>query len=545
MQLEDGHNPDSPLRRKVLLKLSKQAGYEFCDVTSIHGVKQCFGSDKFLPEKVWWVTVFIISLYLCLSQMYSVYRKWERDPIIVSFDQHPQPIYSIPFPAITICPETKVKSSTLNLTETFILVRSRKLDESMDSERVRKLMALLQLCDYQLYDRNENATADEDILQLLRRLAIPSFEVFNACLWRASSFRCLNLFKTTLTEKGFCFTFNMIGNNELLRKEELDSRYAFNSETRESHWDLDTGYRQGGVFPFRVVAGDYNEGLKVMLLAKKVDMDYFCGDKFQGFRVLLHMPNEYPQLSSQFFRIPLNQELIVTVTPRVMSTDNHAMLYSADKRNCYHGTERYLRFFRIYNRRNCEVECLTNITLQLCSCVRFWMPRPVGAPLCGLRDNPCAEKAMSNMIKAEAAKVKGESVENAAFCNCMPSCTHVEYQTQISQADWEWQQGGFFDFDKRQPDDVHQSKMVIYFKESHFIPISRSEINSISDLFASAGGLMGLFMGVSLISLVELLYYCTVRPFTLWKLSRRKRSSVWTSVHSANHCSSKASDGVQ
>lgn len=87
--------------------------------------------------------------------------------------------------------------------------------------------------------------------------------------------------------------------------------------------------------------------------------------------------------------------------------------------------------------------------------------------------------------------------------------------------------------------------MVIYFKESHFIPISRSEINSISDLFASAGGLMGLFMGVSLISLVELLYYCTVRPFTLWKLSRRRRSSVWTSAESANHCSSKESDGVQ
>lgn len=61
MQLEDGHNPNSPLRRKVLLKMSKQAGYEFCDVTSIHGVKQCFGSDKFLPEKYLCSVLFVIS----------------------------------------------------------------------------------------------------------------------------------------------------------------------------------------------------------------------------------------------------------------------------------------------------------------------------------------------------------------------------------------------------------------------------------------------------------------------------------------------------
>lgn len=67
--------------------------------------------------------------------MYYVYEKWERDPIIVSFDEQSSSIYTIPFPAVTICPETKVKASELNISHTFELVRKNQLNESMDEER--------------------------------------------------------------------------------------------------------------------------------------------------------------------------------------------------------------------------------------------------------------------------------------------------------------------------------------------------------------------------------------------------------------------------
>lgn len=55
------------------------------------------------------------------------------------------------------------------------------------------------------------------------------------------------------------------------------------------------------------------------------------------------------------------------------------------------------------------------------------------------------------------------------------------------------------------------SKLFISFKEHHFISLNRSEAYTIADTIASCGGLLGLFMGVSVLSVIELLYYFTLR----------------------------------
>ncbi|XP_055535261.1 pickpocket protein 28-like isoform X2 [Wyeomyia smithii] len=430
-------------RRKFFYQNTKKVAAEFCDASPIHGIRHLAGRDKLLVEKIWWILLFFLSLYFCLTYMYAVIEKWLKDPIIVSFDHQPSSIYSIPFPAVTICPETKVKASELNVSHTFQLVRSGELNESMDAERVRKLLALLQLCEHDLYDRSETVTQDNDMLRLLRKMAIPSFEVFQSCDWKGHPMDCMDLFKTTLTEKGFCYSFNVLANNDLLRKEELDSNYAFNSERRTSQWSLDFGYQSGigsNAFPHRVITGGYHGSLAVTLKVNKSDVDYFCGNSFQGFKGLLHMPNEYPQLMHQFFRIPLNQELIITVVPQVMSIGERAQQYQPEQRQCYNSNERSLRFFKIYTKKNCEIECLTNYTFELCGCVRFSMPRPPGAPICSLRDAPCCRKAQIRKLKLQA---KVEDTEDSYlpkhYCNCLPTCNNIDYHWQVSQAAWDWQ----------------------------------------------------------------------------------------------------------
>ena len=35
------------------------------------------------------------------------YNKWETSPVIVSFSTKQRPVFDIPFPAVTICPEIK------------------------------------------------------------------------------------------------------------------------------------------------------------------------------------------------------------------------------------------------------------------------------------------------------------------------------------------------------------------------------------------------------------------------------------------------------
>jgi len=48
----------------------------------------------------------------------------------------------------------------------------------------------------------------------------------------------------------------------------------------------------------------------------------------------------------------------------------------------------------------------------------------------------------------------------------------------------------------------------MFFKEDHLIPYKRSEMFSQADLLANAGGLFGLFLGISLMSTLKIVNDC-------------------------------------
>lgn len=58
---------------------------------------------------------------------------------------------------------------------------------------------------------------------------------------------------------------------------------------------------------------------------------------------------------------------------------------------------------------------------------------------------------------------------------------------------------------------MQPARLSIFFKENQFITSKRSELYGQTDFLANCGGLLGLFMGVSLLSIVEIIYFCTLR----------------------------------
>lgn len=52
---------------------------------------------------------------------------------------------------------------------------------------------------------------------------------------------------------------------------------------------------------------------------------------------------------------------------------------------------------------------------------------------------------------------------------------------------------------------------MLFFKEDQFISLRRGELFGKTDFVANCGGLLGLFMGVSILSIVEIVYFCTIR----------------------------------
>lgn len=69
---------------------------------------------------------------------------------------------------------------------------------------------------------------------------------------------------------------------------------------------------------------------------------------------------------------------------------------------------------------------------------------------------------------------------------------------------------------------MQMARLSIFFKENQFLSSKRSELYGTTDFLANVGGLLGLFMGVSTLSFVELVYFCTVRLITNLKMRKKK-----------------------
>lgn len=80
--------------------------YEYASNTSIHGL-QYLAHKRHRSEKYFWVVVFLFATYLLSCLVSEIYVKWITAPVIVSFSEKSTPVYQIPFPAVTICSETK------------------------------------------------------------------------------------------------------------------------------------------------------------------------------------------------------------------------------------------------------------------------------------------------------------------------------------------------------------------------------------------------------------------------------------------------------
>ncbi|KAJ8951539.1 hypothetical protein NQ318_020412 [Aromia moschata] len=61
------------------------------------------------------------------------------------------------------------------------------------------------------------------------------------------------------------------------------------------------------------------------------------------------------------------------------------------------------------------------------------------------------------------------------------------------------------------PRKIQMSRLTLYFKEQQFITSERNELYGLTDFLANCGGILGLFIGFSFLSIVEVFYFLTLR----------------------------------
>lgn len=152
--------------------------------------------------------------------IHKIYEKWQDSPVIVSFAEKSTPVWQIPFPAVTICPETKAMMKYVNFTKGYNLVHANGSHE-MDETELKNLEAVAQICDSHLFVgvSLDSGLEAEEIVPLLKSITTSLNETTLFCKWRNQIAGCGEFFTEILTEEGFCYTFNVLNFEELFREE--------------------------------------------------------------------------------------------------------------------------------------------------------------------------------------------------------------------------------------------------------------------------------------------------------------------------------------
>jgi len=108
-----------------------------------------------------------------------------------------------------------------------------------------------------------------------------------------------------------------------------------------------------------------------------VDEDLHESFTQTGSYYVLHSPFEWPSKFSFQFQSKALVAIQLLLTPQISYIDDNLMSSSPKERNCYiqsmNQSEKELKYFKLYTKNNCLVECLVNQTLAECGCVQFYM----------------------------------------------------------------------------------------------------------------------------------------------------------------------------
>ncbi|XP_052565712.1 pickpocket protein 28 isoform X2 [Culex pipiens pallens] len=481
---------------------------EYCLNTTIHGLRYIGTISLSLFERLYFSVSFVLVSMLSIYFITSVYQKWQSNPIIIGLNPIATHIRDIPFPAVTIC----------NMNQARRAAAERMAPNSQEQSLLESICSL----DGEFNVTNNFQGKWSVVKGLLLNATQPCHRMIVSCRYAQKVQKCMHMFSPVLTDEGLCCTFNSVDQSFMLRNYDAasDTDSSVGSPFEPIEWIPEGGYvgvMKNNSFPRPIAGPGVTMGLAVVLDANV--SDYFCSStSSSGFKLLLHNPTETPKMAEYASYVRVGTESRVVVKPKISDASYLIRKVSQDQRQCVFANEANLSYFRTYSRNNCEMECEARLILEFCGCVLYYMPKvQEDVKICRKADAACYEE-----IKASIAFTANTSLR----CSCLPGCFEISYSMEITSANLCI---GKFKINEKlitQTDAYARENIAllyIYFTETYFRSFTKGELVGFTDFVSNIGGLLGLFMGFSLISLAELLYFVTLRPLFARRRERKQR----------------------
>ncbi|CAH1959274.1 unnamed protein product [Acanthoscelides obtectus] len=451
-------------------------------------------------------------MIFCGLMVYQIFDKYINYPVLITFSMKETRLQQIPFPAVTICPRAKFSLSHFNITAVLEKMKADNITE----EEAQKIGYASAVCEFSHFNKTESYSR-EGFYKFLNE-SRPS-SIFKYCSYLEKEPDCTEFFKPILTEEGVCYSFNILDKTDMFRDNVEFNLPDFHSTSQIQHWDVESGFTASQIhtYPQRALRIGQKNAFYVLMKTRKSDIEYECPMGESGYRVILHFPSCYPDVTENHFTVPLGQSVTGVIIPHMIKTSEGVKRFHPQTRDCYFQSERPLKYFKVYTQANCLLECKTNYTLDICGCVGFHMPKTEGTPICLMEKlYSCMENVEWDVfytVYNDYAVVE-EEVKHPNFtqCDCRPMCTDVSYRLEMSQNPILYSPGMFAKInDKEEFPMMHYSVLNLYFKTNHIETRERNELYSLSDVISNFGGLLGLFTGFSILSATEIVYFLSLR----------------------------------
>lgn len=399
--------------------------------------------------------------------------------------------------------------------------------------------------DLPVYTADETfAILDEHVLSHFLKFVFCKGVIRSQKYWECN----LRLTKILLKE-GICYSFNLQPRNKIFRPN-VNYPLADRPNLVVPDCNPERTYVENEVFRCfednqteHYSVKDRHERLHIRTRYYKDFSDPICRPSPA---VFIHSPYEIPwDYLSKGYGLDVNefQRTALAVSAFVMKTDTDLKAsFSSEERGCYFPDERPLKFFQRYSQNNCELECLTNATVSDpdFNCSTYWMPRSEDIKPCHL-----------------TTILTGYELEQVVLsdtCNCLPDCNSVEYRVKKTGSHTTFFDDHTFtkeDFEANETDEATQffksqfdyrlflsqnkdynfeipitsanmtpdfdiwnwkfHEIEVYYEDSKFLAMRRHLAYTFADFLSQIGGILGCFLGMSILSIIEIVYFCTVQ----------------------------------
>ncbi|XP_031210416.1 acid-sensing ion channel 2 isoform X4 [Mastomys coucha] len=245
------------------------------------------------------------------------------------------------------------------------------------------------------------------------------------------------------------------------------------------------------------VKGGTGNGLEIMLDIQQDEYLPIWGETEEttfeaGVKVQIHSQSEPPFIQELGFGVAPGFQTFV-------ATQEQRLTYLPPPWGECRSSEMGLDFFPVYSITACRIDCETRYIVENCNCRMVHMPGD--APFCTPEQHKeCAEPALGLLAE-----------KDSNYCLCRTPCNLTRYNKELSMVKIPSKTSAKYLEKKFNKSEKYISENIlvldIFFEALNYETIEQKKAYEVAALLGDIGGQMGLFIGASILTILELFDY--------------------------------------